>query len=181
MSHLEHHPDHLPCDRGDRGNCGERGGLVWRLCGLLLPWEGTLLPSWKDPLCLQGGLTPNDSQHVNQVLMLAGVLEMAREFLQGNSGRVQPSKWCPNELGWPTLRRPKLWIQEDGTWCPSHYLWTYRGDPGNHPHTISEVRSNPVACYLPVSPALDRNEKWCLFPFLARRHPSCCRSVASSI
>ena len=65
MSQLEHHPDHLPCDRGDRGNRGERGGLVWRLCGMLLLRRGTLHPSWEDPLCLQGGLTPNDSFEPN--------------------------------------------------------------------------------------------------------------------
>ena len=57
MSHLEYHPDHLPCDRGDCGGGGECGGLVWCLCGMLLHRGGALHPSWQDPLGLQGGMT----------------------------------------------------------------------------------------------------------------------------
>ena len=57
MSQLEYHPDHLPCDRGDRGNCGERGGLVWSLHLLLLLRGGALHPSCQTPLYLQGRLT----------------------------------------------------------------------------------------------------------------------------
>ena len=55
MSHLEYHPDHLPCDRGDCGVGGECGGLVWCLRGMLLHWGGALHPSRQDPLGLQGG------------------------------------------------------------------------------------------------------------------------------